>query len=81
MGALDCSEGVPSLNISKFTRASGVAAAVALALLGAGCGQKAADDGQDQTAALDQRERELALREAEVNLKERGKRSRAAKPR
>jgi len=59
------------LNISGFTRASGVAAAVALALLGAGCGQKSADDGQDATAALDQRERELAIREAEVNLKER----------
>ena len=59
------------MKITKFTRASGVAAAVALALLGAGCGQKPAEEGQDQSAALDQRERELALREAEVNLKER----------
>ena len=56
------------MNTSKFTRASGVAAAVALTLLGAGCGQKLADGGQDQTAALDQRERELAL--APVNINE-----------
>ena len=54
-----------------------VGTAVAIALLAAGCGQKAAepaDDGAAQAvtqAALDQRERELALREAEVNLKER----------
>jgi hypothetical protein len=59
------------LNISRHVRAATVAAAVALALLGAGCGQKSADEGQDPTAALDQRERELAIREAEVNLKER----------
>jgi hypothetical protein len=56
---------------SHFTRACGVAGAVALTLLAVGCGQKPAADGNDSTALLDARERELALREAEVNLKER----------
>lgn len=56
---------------SQFTRASGIAGAVALTLLTVGCGQKPAADADDSTAALDARERELALREAEVNLKER----------
>jgi hypothetical protein len=52
-------------------RALAVGAAVALALL-AGCGdQKPAEDEDSQASALDQRERELALREAEINLKER----------
>ena len=59
------------MNIPKLTRAAGIAAALTTALLAAGCGQKSADEGTDPTAALDQRERELAIREAEVNLKER----------
>lgn len=52
-------------------RTAGLAAAVALALLTAACGQKPAEPTADASSTLDDRERELALREAEVNLKER----------
>lgn len=66
-----------SIPSAALRRPLAIGAAVAIALLAAGCGQQAAapaEDGAAQAvtqAALDQRERELALREAEVNLKER----------
>ena len=65
-----------SFSLNTFTksrplRAGGIVAAVAVALLAAGCGQQRAGTADDATASLDARERELALREAEVNLKER----------
>ncbi len=52
-------------------RSAGIAAAVALALLTAACGQKPAEPTAEASSTLDDRERELALREAEMNLKER----------